>query len=430
MGALGATILCAGNMIGSGVYLLPTALGAVGSITVLSWVIASAGALVLALVFGFLGVLRPNADGVVSYASQALHPALGHLGWFTYWLSCWVGIPAVVVSATGYLGFFFPVLREPMAAMICNVSLIWLCVLVCIAGPRTVARLSGATLLIGLVPIVVATVVGFIAFNPHVFAASWNVSGKPPAAAALGAVAPIFFAFLGLESANIAAATIDNPRRNLPIAAVGGVLLAAIVYIAASVAVMGLAPAATLAASSAPFADAIQPVAGAIAAGLVAFCACAKALGALGGWSLVTAEAGRSAAAAGFLPRIVSVISPDRRPVRDLLFAGALMTLAAVVTASPTVGGQFALLVNATVLLCMVIYLLGSASLLRFSAEIQRPGLRLAARIAAVAGCAFSVWIMVILDPSVRLPGVAAVALSLVLYAISRFTARRRAATA
>ena len=427
MGALGATILVAGNMIGSGVYLLPTSLGAVGSITVASWVIASAGALVLALVFGFLGVLRPNADGVVSYASEALHPALGHLGWFTYWLNCWVGAPVVALAATGYLGFFFPILREPGAGMICSLCVIWLCVLACIAGPRVVARLSGASLLIGLVPIAIATAVGVIAFSPHIFAASWNVSGKPPTTAALGAVAPIFFAFLGLESANIAAAAIDNPRRNLPIAAVGGVLLAAVVYIAASVAIMGLAPAATLAASTAPFADAIRGVAGAIAAALVAFCACAKALGTLSGWSLVTAETGRAAAAAGFLPRAVSVVSPDRRPIRDLLLAGALMTFAALVTASPTLGGQFAVLVNASVLLSMVIYLLGAAALLRFSAEIERPALRLLARAAAIAGAAFSVWIMIILDPSVRIPGLITVALSLVLYVISRYAARRRA---
>ena len=78
LGVLAAIVLTAGNMIGSGLYLLPATLGASGSITILSWAIASGGALLLALVFGLLGVLRPTGDGVVAYAGQDLHPALGH----------------------------------------------------------------------------------------------------------------------------------------------------------------------------------------------------------------------------------------------------------------------------------------------------------------------------------------------------------------
>ena len=428
MGALGATVLVAGNMIGSGVYLLPASLGAVGSISLLSWLMAAAGALVLALVFGLLGVLRPTADGTVAYASEALHPALGHLGWFTYWLANWIGTPALAVAATGYLGFFLPVLRTPVAGMACTLGIVWLCVALCLAGPRTVARVAGGTLFIGLIPIAMATVVGFIAFNPHIFAASWNVSGKPPGVAALGAVAPVFFAFLGLESANIAAGMIDNPRRNLIIAAVAGVALAAIIYIAASAAVMGLAPASTLAASTAPFADAIRGVAGAVAAGLVGFCACAKALGAIGGWTLVTAEAGRSGAAAGFLPKVLSEMTPERRPTRDVLLTGALMTLATVATASPTLGGQFAVLANVTVILSMVLYLLGAAALWRLARELESPRTRLMARAAALAGGGFSLAIIVTMDAPLRLPAALTVVASLLLYAFKVFRGRLAAA--
>ena len=48
LGLTAAVVLTAGNMIGSGVYLLQATLGAVGSITLISWLVASGGALMLA----------------------------------------------------------------------------------------------------------------------------------------------------------------------------------------------------------------------------------------------------------------------------------------------------------------------------------------------------------------------------------------------
>ena len=41
VGLLGATALVVGSMIGSGIYLLPASLGAVGSISILGWIAAS-----------------------------------------------------------------------------------------------------------------------------------------------------------------------------------------------------------------------------------------------------------------------------------------------------------------------------------------------------------------------------------------------------
>jgi arginine:agmatine antiporter len=46
-----ATMLVAGNMIGTGVFLLPVNLASVGGISVYGWAIATAGAVALGLVF-------------------------------------------------------------------------------------------------------------------------------------------------------------------------------------------------------------------------------------------------------------------------------------------------------------------------------------------------------------------------------------------
>ena len=427
LGLLGAIVLVAGNMIGSGVYLLPATLATVGSISLISWFIASGGALMLALVFGMLGVLRPKADGVVAYAGEALHPALGHLSWFAYWLNLWIGTTAIAVAAVGYLAFFVPALKAPTPALAATLAAIWLFSLANLVGPRLVARIGGATLVLGLAPILLATVVGVVAFDSHIFEASWNVSGRPDGVAMSAAVTPVFWAFLGLESANIAAQVIDNPRRNLPIAAVGGVLAAAVIYIVCSVAVMGLLPAHDLAASSAPFADAIRRVAGPVAAGLVAFCAFSKASGTLGGWILLTAETGRAGVAAGYLPRFASSSTTGGRATRDVLVAAILMTLATLASVSPTLGGQFAILINVSVILSMILYLLCALSLVALAREIEDARFRWAAQAAAVLGAGFCVWVMATADETLRLPTLITVLASLILYVLTVLVRRQGA---
>ncbi len=59
-----AALVVAGNMIGSGVYLLPATLAPVGSSSVIGWAVAGLGAVTLALVFAALGRLQPDAAGL------------------------------------------------------------------------------------------------------------------------------------------------------------------------------------------------------------------------------------------------------------------------------------------------------------------------------------------------------------------------------
>ena len=418
LGLLSATILTAGAVIGAGVYLLPATLGAFGSITLYSWLIAAAGALVLAVVFGLLGYLRPDADGVVAYASEALHPAFGHMSWFVNWLCYWVSNPAIAVAAVGYLAYFFPILREQGWGLGATLALLWLLIGANLIGPRLVARIGGATLIVGLIPILLTIVLGAIAFRPEIYHASWNVSGKPDGVTIGSAVTPIFWAFTGLECANLVARVIDNPKRNLALAALGGVTLAAIVFIASSVAIMGLMPAKALAASSAPFADAIALVAGPLAAGVLAICAFSKASGTLGSLTLSSAEMSRAGAMAGYLPRWAT--SQGVALSRDLLWAGGLMSLSALASSSPSLGGQFAILINIGVILSLIFYLLCSASLFRIAGDMLTPLGRIGARTIAALGAGFCLWVLATADPSLRWPTLATVTVSLILWALSR----------
>jgi arginine:agmatine antiporter len=428
IGPLLATVLVAGNMIGSGIYLLPASMGAIGGVSVFGWIACAAGALCIAGVFAALAVIRPGTDGIVTYSGEGVHPVFGFMSWASYWVSGWVGNVAVALAAVGYLAVFFAGLKSPPVGMAATIAILWLMAGACIIGPRLTARLSGMTLLIGLTPIAVATTLGFLHFDPALFQASWNVTGKPDGPVILSSLTPIMWAYLGLESASVAAAVVDNPRRNLPIAALGGVTLASIVYIAANVAALGVMPAGDLARSTAPFADMVSRLAGQGAGAVVAVCAMLKACGTLAGFTLVTAESGRAGAASGFLPRAFSEVDPGRRPVRDVLLIAILMTLATLASLSPTLGAQFNTLTNVAVILFLAVYAFCAVALLRFSGAVASPWQRWGLRTVAILALGFCLLTMLTSDKTITLPAFLVLGITVVIWLILRFTVRRPAA--
>lgn len=397
MGPLLATFLVAGNMIGSGVFLLPVTLAAIGSMTVIGWVIAAIGALLLGAVFAFLSRLRPNAHGLVSHVTEALGRFLGFEAGFAYWLSCLFGNLAIAVAVVGYLAFFFPLLATPLATTLCVVGAMWLLTLVNILGPKFIGRLHGASLAVGLLPIIAATVLGFLYFDPEVFRASWNVSGKPEIPAISAAIVPIFWAFLGLETASVCGRAVRDPAKNVPLATFAGIGLAAVVYIAASAAVFGALPAASLAASTAPFADVVGRFLGGGVGGLIAACAVLKASGTLGGWIMVTAQTTQAGVEEGYLPQILSKPGEGETPVRELLILAGLMTAIAFGTMQPTLAKQFGVLINVTSNLSLAVYAMCAVALFRFAGELGR--LANLARITAALGAIFAIWSIAAGDP-------------------------------
>ena len=67
VGVWGAAALVAGSMVGSGVYVLPATLAAVGSISILGWIAATLTALAIGGVFVLLSPLVPRAEGLPDY---------------------------------------------------------------------------------------------------------------------------------------------------------------------------------------------------------------------------------------------------------------------------------------------------------------------------------------------------------------------------
>jgi arginine:agmatine antiporter len=209
---------------------------------------------------------------------------------------------------------------------------------------------------VGIVPILLVAVGGWWFFNPDVFRGSWNVQHVPAIKAVPDSLVLLFWAFTGLESASIATGVVDNPRRNVPIATLGGVLIAALVYIGSCTAIMGLIPATDLAKSTAPFADAVRIMLGPVAGGFVALMALIKATGTLGGWILLTAQTGKAGADRGVFPALFGRVDRRGVPVLNLLIMAALTSAIVFATISPTLGEHFGKLIEVSVILCLLVY--------------------------------------------------------------------------
>ena len=353
-------------MIGSGIFLLPATLAGVGSLTVIGWMIATVGALALALLFSKLAQRKPMAGGPASYTFDAFGRFAGSQASLWYWASCMIGNVAIATAAASYLASFFGLDAGPAMSAIFTIALLWLVTLVNLVSPRFVGQVDGPLLVVGMIPLLLAVTVGWSAFDAAQFRESWNVSGEPLHYALPHSLVLVFWAFTGLESASVAAAVVENPERNVRIATISGVLIAAVVYIGASIVIFGLAPASELAASNAPFALVAAKTLGPVAGPLVAICGGLKALGTLAGWVLLTAQVSRAAANHGLLPPVFARTRAGDTPVAGLIVAGLLGTVAIVLTIAPTLGKQFGLLAEASTLFALLTYLGACAAALRY----------------------------------------------------------------
>jgi arginine:agmatine antiporter len=386
-----ATILVAGNMIGSGVYMLPASLAAFGSSTLIAWAIALVGALLLAFVLAYLGSIAPAAGGLCGYATQAFGRFAGFQSNTFYWLCAWIGNVAIAVAAIGYLAKVLPWFGSSDHLAVGVVALIWLTTLLNIFGARIACQVQSLTFFLGVIPIGFVAVMGWWWFDADVFAASWNVSGKPLGAMLPEAVLLVFWAFSGLESASVGTGVVENPARNVPLATLGGVAIAGLFYIAASAAIMGMIPAAKLMTSTAPFADAAQVMVGSIAGSLVAVLAFIKATGTLSGFVLVTAQVGKGAAEQGFFPAMFASTDARDVPIKNLLLMAAVMSVATLLTISPTLNQQFNKLSEMSVLLLLLSYMYACIAVWRYP-TLTKSKVN-AARLAATLAALFCSWV-------------------------------------
>jgi arginine:agmatine antiporter len=417
MSLLQATMLVAGNMIGTGVFLLPVNLASVGGIAILGFLVATAGAAALGLVFAKLGELDPQEGGPYAYARDFLGPYVGFQTNYVYWFGNWIGNIAIAVAAVGYLAEFIPPISGPPASVWATAVVIWILTFANILGPRVVGALETWTMSLALVPILGIAFFGWFWFDSATFLAGWNVSGGSSLHAISRSASMALWAFMGIESAAVSAGVIENPKRNIPLATLIGLGLAAVVYILSSSVIMGIIPNAELRTAHAPFAEAARLAAGTWGMVVISLCAILKSLGSLGGWMLLVGQSAKAAADDGMFPGAFGRLNRHGVPGRGLVIVGVLMTIVLFATMSPTLAGQFNRIVDLAVILAVLPYIYASVALVKIVYDHGLPARTFQAyKWIAIAAVGYGLWAVKGGDPSTVVNAMVALLLSVPLY--------------
>ncbi|WP_197469412.1 amino acid permease, partial [Oleiphilus sp. HI0125] len=92
--------LVIGNMIGSGIFLLPSSLSDFGPISLWGWAITGAGSVLLAFVFARLALDSPKACGPLAYTEEGFGKFAGFLVGWGHWIAAWTGNAGLAVAFT------------------------------------------------------------------------------------------------------------------------------------------------------------------------------------------------------------------------------------------------------------------------------------------------------------------------------------------
>lgn len=390
-----ATALVVGNMIGSGVFLLPASLAEFGGISIVAWIVTALGAMALALVFARLGRAFPKTGGPYAYTRKAFGDFVGFQTAWGYWIAVWAGNAAIAVAFVGYLSEFWEELATDNA-LAAGVALaaIWFLTWINALGVRTGGWVQGITTVLKLVPLVAIATIGLFSFDPDNFGA-FNPTGGSAFTALNAAVALTLWAFIGLESATVPAEDVENPEQTIPRSTIVGTAVAGVVYVLGTVAVMGAVPVAALGASSAPFADAAEAMWGGWAADLVAVGACISAFGALNGWILLQGQVPMAAARDRLFPAAFGRTDRNGTPLLGLVVSSVLVTVLMLMNYNASLVDQFTFVILLATLTTLVPYAYSAAAevMLMVTEREAFSGRRLAKDV-VIAGLAFaySLW--------------------------------------
>ncbi len=372
IGLFPTTSLVLGNMIGSGIFLLPASLAAYGAISIIGWIVAALGGLAIAKVFSELSKRFPETGGPYTFTKKGFGDFPAFLVAWGYWIAILATNAAITVTMLSYLSVFFPILSEqPEIAIIVGLGAIWLLTFINSRGIKEAGWIQLITTILKLVPLILIAIVGLFFIEIAHFK-PLNISGESDISAIAATTTLTLFAFLGIESATIPADNIANPTKTIPRATMIGTWVAILAYILGSIAVMGIIPPETLAQSEAPFADAAVVIWGESARKWVALGIVISTFGALNGWIMMQGQIPLAAAKDQLFPKLFGKLSNNQMPIRGLVFSSMLISGLMLMNYSKSLIKAFEFMILLSTLTCLVPYLFTSATHVLFALRSEK----------------------------------------------------------
>lgn len=246
-----------------------------------AWLLGGGLSLVGALCYAELATTYTRSGGDYEYLTQAYGRWAGFLFGWAQLVAVWTASVGTMAYAFGDYGVRLWDLEESAAVWLAAGAVIAVAVVnACglVVGKWTQNILT-AVKVVGLGGVVLAGLIAAIAFTER--------EGSVAAAATRPdfglAMVFVLYAYGGWNDAAFVAAEVRHPKRNLPLALLGGVGGVTLIYLAVNAAYLGALGFAGARQSTTPAADAVAATMGTFGAGLVSALVMISALGAING---------------------------------------------------------------------------------------------------------------------------------------------------
>ena len=358
-----ATMLVCGNMIGSGVFMLPATLAEVsGPIsTIIAWILTTIGSILIALSFANLGSKYPSTGGAYQYTKEAFGEFAGFLSAWLYWNGSWIGNAAIIVALASYSSAIIPALNNPTVSIIFTSSILWIFTFLNIVGVKKAGKIQSFVTVFKIGFFALFIIVAFLNFD------SSNILPLIPDGKGLNtiplAATSTLWAFVGLESATVTAGEISNPEKNVKKSTIYGIMIASIIYILISVASMGAMSNNELALSSAPLTEILTNSLGSTIGKPLALSVVICILGTTIGWLLSTARVAYAAGEDGVFPKAFGKLSQKYgTPVNSLVIGSILVNILLIMNYQKSMVSAFTFITILATLTFLPVYLLTAAA--------------------------------------------------------------------
>jgi APA family basic amino acid/polyamine antiporter len=272
VGPLHLTAMGVGAIIGTGIFVvIGEGAGIAGPAVILSFVLAAVACVFSALSYAELASSIPVSGSAYTYT----YATMGELvAWIIGWdliLEYGVSVAAIAVGWGGNLNVFLDVTfgwrlpdaiaKSPEDGGVVNlpaVAVVLAITFLLVRGVKESARVNLVMVVIKLGVLLFFIAVAVVSFSPRNFTpfAPTGLDGVTSAAAI------IFFAYIGFDAVSCGSEEARNPKKDLPMAIIGSLVICTIFYVLTAVGAIGVATPEQLAGSDAPLATALDEGAG------------------------------------------------------------------------------------------------------------------------------------------------------------------------
>jgi amino acid transporter/nucleotide-binding universal stress UspA family protein len=243
-----------GTMIGAGIFTL-SALAAerAGPASTVSYVLAGVICLLIALAVSELATGMPRAGGSYTFITQALGPLAGSVVGPGNWLGLTFATGFYLLAFGEYLSLIVPI-PAWLGSLLAGALFTWL--------NYRGAKITGSVqnLVVVVLVIILALFVGIGLFK--VDSTLYQPFAPLGWGTAVRVIGLIIVSFTGFEKISTIAGEMKRPERNLPLAIVGSVVIATILYALILLVLTGIFPQVGIARREAPLVDAAGHIAG------------------------------------------------------------------------------------------------------------------------------------------------------------------------